>query len=283
MPEHVVKVEEKTTVQSKSDKDEDNPLILVVEDNPDVMQYLKDVLSPYFNVETCSNGVKGMEKASAILPALIVSDVMMPEMDGFTFCKKVKDNFITSHIPVILLTALDGAESKIEGSEQGADAYITKPFDKQVLISRIKNLIQTRKQLKARFTEQWDFVEEIASSSADKQFIKRAADMVEEMMHDPHFNVSQMVSEMKVSRTLLHMKLRELTGQSTSEFIRTIRLKQAAKLLKSGDKNVSEVTYAVGFNDPKYFSKSFKNLFGLTPTLFQKGDSSAGIKTLLDE
>jgi len=270
-------------VSTQLKDDESKPLVLVVEDNPDVMQYLKDILMPYFNIETSFNGVKGIEKASAVLPALIVSDVMMPEMDGFTFCKSVKDNFITSHIPVILLTALDGAESKIEGSEQGADAYITKPFDKQVLISRIKNLIQSRKQLKARFTEQWDFVEEIASSSADKQFIKRAADMVEEMMHDPLFNVSQMVSEMKVSRTLLHMKLRELTGQSTSEFIRTIRLKQAAKLLKSGEKNVSEVTYAVGFNDPKYFSKSFKNLFGLTPSQFQKGDASAGIKTLLDE
>ncbi len=281
--EHFIVEEKPVQSQTEDAENEEKPLVLIVEDNPDVMLYLKDILSPYFKTETATNGVKGMEKASATLPALIVSDVMMPEMDGFSFCKKVKDNFITSHIPVILLTALDGVESKVEGNEHGADGYITKPFDKQVLISRINNLVQSRKQLKARFTEQWDFVEEIATGSADKQFIKRAADKVEELMNDPHFNVSLMVKEMKVSRTLLHMKLRELTGQSTSEFIRTIRLKQAAKLLKQGDKNISEVTYAVGFNDPKYFSKSFKNLFGLTPTLFQKGDVSNSIKTLVDD
>jgi len=268
---------------SFKDDDKDKPLILIVEDNPDVRQYLKNILSDEYRTETAPDGVKGMELASATLPALIISDVMMPQMDGFTFCKKIKDNFITSHIPVILLTALEGTESKIEGIDQGADAYITKPFDKKVLISQINNLIQSRKKLKERFTEQWDFVEDIATSSSDKLFIKRAAELVEEKMQDPQFNVSEMVKEMKVSRTLLHMKLRELTGQSTSEFIRTIRLKQAAKLLKKGEMNISEVTYAVGFNDPKYFSKSFKSLFGLTPSQFQKGDASSGIKILTDD
>jgi signal transduction histidine kinase/ligand-binding sensor domain-containing protein/DNA-binding response OmpR family regulator len=279
--EHLSAAKESTT--APEDEDNNKPLILIVEDNPDVRQYLKNILSPYFRIETAANGVKGVELASATLPSLILSDVMMPEMDGFKFCKKVKENFLTSHIPVILLTALEGNESKVEGIEQGADAFISKPFDKKVLLSQINNLIQSRKKLKERFTEQWDFVEDIATSSSDKLFIKRAAKLVEEKMHDPQFNVSEMVKEMKVSRTLLHMKLRELTGQSTSEFIRTIRLKQAAKLLKQGDMNISEVTYAVGFNDPKYFSKSFKNLFGLTPTQFQKGDASSGIKVLLDD
>jgi signal transduction histidine kinase/ligand-binding sensor domain-containing protein/DNA-binding response OmpR family regulator len=276
-------IEEANETPVNNDDQSNKPLILIVEDNNDVQQYLLNILKPLYRVETAINGVKGLEKASATLPALILSDVMMPEMDGFEFCGKVKKNVITSHIPVIMLTALGGVDSKVEGMDQGADAYLTKPFEKKVLLSQIKNLLQNRKHLKERFSEQWDFVEEIATTSADKQFVNRAVKLVEEMMNNPHFNVSEMVKKMNVSRTLLHMKLRELTGQSTSEFIRTIRLKRAAKLLKQGDKNVSEVTYAVGFNDPKYFSKSFKGLFGLTPTQFQKGDASNGISTLLDE
>lgn len=254
----------------------DKPKVLVVEDQNDLRSHLANILQIHYRVDEAENGVEGLEKASSSLPDIIITDVMMPEMDGFTFCDKLRKNVITSHIPVIMLTALDNVDSKREGLETGADAYIVKPFDKQLLVSQIQNLLNSRQLLKVRFKEQWDFVEEIATTSTDQQFVNRAIQTVEENMSDASFNVSELVKKMNVSRTLLHMKLRELTGQSTSEFIRTIRLKQAAKLLKQGDLNVSEVTYQVGFNDPKYFSKSFKSLFGVTPTLFQKGDASGG-------
>ncbi|MBR8536330.1 response regulator [Carboxylicivirga sediminis] len=254
----------------------DKPKVLVVEDQSDLRAHLCNVLKMHYRVDEAANGVEGLEKASSSLPDIIITDVMMPEMDGFTFCGKLRKNVITSHIPIIMLTALDNVDSKREGLETGADAYVVKPFDKQLLVSQIQNLLTNRQLLKARFKEQWDFVEEIATTSTDQQFVNRAIQTVEENMADANFNVSELVKKMNVSRTLLHMKLRELTGQSTSEFIRTIRLKQAAKLLKQGELNVSEVTYQVGFNDPKYFSKSFKSLFGVTPTLFQKGDASGG-------
>lgn len=254
----------------------DKPKVLIVEDQSDLRAHLCNVLKMHYRVDEAANGVEGLEKASSSLPDIIITDVMMPEMDGFTFCGKLRKNVITSHIPIIMLTALDNVDSKREGLETGADAYVVKPFDKQLLVSQIQNLLTNRQLLKARFKEQWDFVEEIATTSTDQQFVNRAIQTVEDNMADANFNVSELVKKMNVSRTLLHMKLRELTGQSTSEFIRTIRLKQAAKLLKQGDLNVSEVTYQVGFNDPKYFSKSFKSLFGVTPTLFQKGDASGG-------
>jgi len=258
----------------------DKPKILIVEDQPDVRTYVRGLLEKEYRVEEAGNGLEGLEKATSTLPELIISDVMMPEMDGFMFCEKLRKNVITSHIPIVMLTALDGVESRLESLETGADAYVVKPFNKQILLTQVKNLLNSRRHLKERFKEQWDFVEEIATTSADKQFVNRAVKLVEENMGDPRFNVSEMVKKMNVSRTLLHMKLRELTGQSTSEFIRTIRLKQAAKLLKQGELNVSEVTYHVGFNDPKYFSKSFKGLFGVTPTAFQKGDASGGDLTM---
>jgi signal transduction histidine kinase/ligand-binding sensor domain-containing protein/DNA-binding response OmpR family regulator len=254
----------------------DKPKVLVVEDQADLRSHLCNILEIHYRVDEAANGVEGLEKASSSLPDIIISDVMMPEMDGFTFCDKLRKNVITSHIPIIMLTALDNIDSKREGLEIGADAYVVKPFDKQLLVTQIQNLLANRQLLKSRFKEQWDFVEEIATTSTDQQFVNRAIQTVEDNMSDASFNVSELVKKMNVSRTLLHMKLRELTGQSTSEFIRTIRLKQAAKLLKQGELNVSEVTYQVGFNDPKYFSKSFKSLFGVTPTLFQKGDASGG-------
>ncbi|MCU4158311.1 response regulator [Carboxylicivirga sp. A043] len=254
----------------------DKPKVLVVEDQVDLRAHLCNILEVHYRVDEASNGVEGLEKASSSLPDIIITDVMMPEMDGFTFCDKLRKNVITSHIPIVMLTALDNVDSKREGLEMGADAYVVKPFDKQLLVTQIQNLLSNRQLLKSRFKEQWDFVEEIATTSTDQQFVNRAIQTVEDNMSDATFNVSELVKKMNVSRTLLHMKLRELTGQSTSEFIRTIRLKQAAKLLKQGELNVSEVTYQVGFNDPKYFSKSFKSLFGVTPTLFQKGDASGG-------
>jgi len=254
----------------------DKPKILIIEDQRDLRNHLCNILNKHYRVDEASDGSEGLEKASSSLPDIIISDVMMPEMDGFTLCSKLRSNVITSHIPIIMLTALDNTESKREGLEAGADVYIVKPFDKQLLVTQIQNLLTNRQLLKNRFKEQWDFVEEIATTSTDQQFVNRAIKSVEDHMSDASFNVSELVKKMGVSRTLLHMKLRELTGQSTSEFIRTIRLKHAAKLLKQGELNVSEVTYQVGFNDPKYFSKSFKSLFGVTPTNFQKGDASGG-------
>jgi signal transduction histidine kinase/DNA-binding response OmpR family regulator len=179
----------------------DKPKVLVVEDQSDLRAHLCNILKKHYRVDEAANGVEGLEKASSSMPDIIITDVMMPEMDGFTFCGKLRKNVITSHIPIIMLTALDNVESKREGLETGADAYVVKPFDKQLLVSQIQNLLNNRQLLKARFKEQWDFVEEIATTSTDQQFVNRAVQTVEDNMSDANFNVSELVKKMNVSRT----------------------------------------------------------------------------------
>jgi signal transduction histidine kinase/ligand-binding sensor domain-containing protein/CheY-like chemotaxis protein len=250
-------------IEEKSEK----PLILVIEDNFDLRSFIKESLTEEFQVIDAENGKEGYELAKVYNPDLIISDIMMPEMDGLELCSRMKNNLLTSHIPIILLTARTSVENLIEGLETGADDYIPKPFDIKILIARTKNLIESRRKLKKHFSSELaPDPSQIATSNADEQFLQKALEIVEKNFNDPTFGVEEFVEKMCISRSLLHKKLSALTEQSAGDFITSLRLKRAAQLLHLPDKNISDVAYEVGFNDPKYFSRIFRKYFGTTPT-----------------
>jgi YesN/AraC family two-component response regulator len=196
---------------------------------------------------------------------------MMPEMDGLEFCTRIKNNLLTSHIPVILLTARSLVENWIEGLETGADDYIPKPFDFNLLKARIKNLLESREKLKKHFSgELLPEPSEIALTSADSEFLKKALEIVEENYQNPKFGVEDFVDKMCISHSLLHKKLTAIINQSAGDFITSIRLKKSAVLLRQSTKNITEVAFEVGFNDPKYFGQKFKHYFGVLPSEYMK-------------
>lgn len=245
--------------------------ILVVDDNDDMRAFIRNTLSDHFEIIEAEDGEKGLEYAISHMPALIVSDVMMPRMDGITFCDKVKTDSIISHIPVILLTAKTGVESQTKGYLAGADDYVTKPFNAELLKIRAKNLIDSRTRLRQRFSRELNIEpSEITVTPIDEEILRKAIDVVEKHIEDPEFGVEGFVAEMGMSRSQLYIKMKAITNQPVSEFIKTIRLKRAAQLLKTRQMNVSEVAYKVGFNDAKYFSKCFKSAFGHLPSEFAR-------------
>ena len=246
---------------------EDAPVILVIDDSKDIREYVSSIFENSFTIFSATNGREGFEKAIEHIPDIVVSDVMMPEEDGFTFTKKLKEHQLTSHIPVILLTAKTHITSKLEGMGIGADAYVTKPFNSQLLKVTVENLIENRRKLQQRFAQEVVLMpKDIAVSSADEQFLERLQKVLDENITEPSFSIENFGNEMNVSRMQLHRKLKALTGQSASEFLRSQRLKLAAKILREKKIPISEVGYTVGFNDPSYFTKSFKKEFGMTPS-----------------
>jgi signal transduction histidine kinase/ligand-binding sensor domain-containing protein/AraC-like DNA-binding protein len=249
----------------------DKQLILVAEDNLDLRNFITNSLSEDYSVLEAENGREAYEIAKTHNPAMIVSDVMMPEMDGLEFCSRIKNNLLTSHIPVILLTARSLVENWIEGLETGADDYIPKPFDFNLLKARIKNLIESREKLKKHFSgELLPEPSEIATTNADKEFLKKAMEIVEGNYQNPNFGVEEFVDKMCVSHSLLHKKLTAIINQSAGDYITSIRLKKSAALLRQSNKNINEVASEVGFNDPKYFSQKFKRYFGVLPSEYLK-------------
>lgn len=247
----------------------DYPKLLIVEDNADMRAYMLSCLDDDYKISQAEDGEKGFYQAVKQFPDIIISDVMMPGMDGFQFCNAVKTDERTSHIPVILLTAKASGESKIEGLETGADDYLTKPFDKRELLVRIKNLIEQRRKLREKFrTNIIVLPGEITATSIDEKFLQKAVNAVEKHIADPDFDTTALSLEIGASRMLLHTKLKALTGQTTADFIRTLRLKRAAQLLELGSGNVSEIAYEVGFNNLSYFAKKFKETFGTSPSKF---------------
>jgi signal transduction histidine kinase/ligand-binding sensor domain-containing protein/DNA-binding response OmpR family regulator len=248
---------------------ESKPSLLLVEDNEDFRFYLKDNLHKEYNVIEASNGVQGFERALKNIPDLIVSDIMMPEMDGIQLCKKIKSDPTTSHIPVILLTARAAEDQKIEGFESGANDYITKPFNFEILQSRIRNLIEQRETIQKHFAKHLEIKgSEIQVTSQDEKLIRNAILSVEENLTNKDFSVEELSRQMGMSRVLLYKKILALTGKTPIEFIRTIRLQRAAQLLEKSQFTVSEIAYQVGFNNPKYFAKYFKEEFHLLPSAY---------------
>ena len=244
-----------------------NPLILLVEDNIDVQNFLFELFMNDYTVLTASDGEKGLKMAKEKNPVIIISDILMPNMSGTELCNHIKSDIVTSHIPVVLLSALTSQENKNTGMESGADVYIEKPFDPDYLLLQVKNLIRSREAARLSFSKKVDIEPSVvAGSSTDESFIKKAVKAVEEQIDNPEFNVDAFVKDMALSRTLLYQKIKSLTNLSVNEFIVYIRLKRAAQLLRDTDMTVSEIAYNVGFNEPKYFSTCFKKFFKSTPS-----------------
>jgi len=250
---------------------EDRPILLVVEDNEDLRAYMANILSPQFRILEAGDGRQGFDLAKSKVPDLIISDLMMPEMDGIELCSQLKTDETTSHIPVILLTARANRESKLEGLSTGADDYLIKPFNAEELKVRVKNLIDQRKLLQQRFSKTVVLKpRDIAINSMDEVFLEKVMAIIEKNMDNADFSVEDFQKAIGMSRMQLHRKLKALTNHSTTEFIRIQRLKRAASLLEQNGGNVSEVCYQVGFNSLSYFTKMFKEQFGVTPSKYGK-------------
>ncbi|MDO1449438.1 tetratricopeptide repeat protein [Rhodocytophaga aerolata] len=242
-------------------------IILVIEDNEEVRRFIAHALWGCYQVVEAVNGIEGVQKANEIIPDLIISDVMMPEMDGYETCRLLKSEEKTSHIPVILLTAKAGLESKLEGLDTGADDYLSKPFNTQELKARIKNLIALRKKLQSRYLNQAVSSEPAAAlPPIENIFITKLKEVVYANLSDESFSIEQLSSELAMSRTQVHRKLKALTNQSASQFIRIIRLQKAKELLLDGQHNVSEAAYLTGFNSSTYFSTCFTEYYGYPPS-----------------
>jgi signal transduction histidine kinase/ligand-binding sensor domain-containing protein/DNA-binding response OmpR family regulator len=247
------------------------PIVLIAEDNPDVRGYIREYLVPEFRVDEARDGAEGVAKALEGVPDLVISDVMMPKMDGYEVCRVLKGDQRTSHIPVILLTAKAGSESVIEGLETGADDYLIKPFEPKELLARVRNLIELRKTLRQKFNVGTPLRPgEISVTSVDDAFLNRVREAVERGMADEAFTVEQLAEEVCMSRMQLHRKLTSLTGLAAGDFIRYMRLHRAMAMLKGHAGTVSEIAFRVGFSDPSYFSKCFHRQFSITPSEVQK-------------
>jgi len=252
-------------------EDKDKPKLLLVEDDKDLRLYLKDTLSEQYIVWDTDNVTKGKELATTRHPNLIISDVMLPDSTGFKLCEQVKEDFSTSHIPVILLTALADHQNHLTGIRSGADAYISKPFDLHQLFLTIDNLLENRRKIQQKFIHGVQMDEkELTDNQEEQQFLKRAIGMVEKHLDDPKFDVNLLCDKLMLSQSQVYRKIKALTDLSTSEFIRTIRLKKAAQLLQTHKYKVNQVAYEVGFNDPSYFTKCFTLLFGQKPSDYVK-------------
>ena len=268
----------------------DCPTVLVIDDNADIRNYVKSLLTQEFRVLDAADGTEGIRLAMKYVPDVIISDVMifaldgvamkyvpdviisdvmMPGMDGVECCRRLKGELQTCHIPVILLTACSLDEQRIQGYDGGADSYISKPFNSQLLLSRVRNLIANRRQLRQFFGDN-QTIEKEAISDLDKGFVSRFKSLVEERMKDAELNVEDLGRNMGMSRVQLYRKLKSLTNYSPNELLRQMRLKKAASLLASSDMTVAEIAYEVGFSSPSYFTKCYKEQFGESPTEFLK-------------
>ena len=246
--------------------------IAVIEDDPNLRSYLEQRLSKHYNVYTAANGSEGIAKAERICPQIVITDLMMPEADGFEVCRSLRSNIKTSHIPVIMLSALGkNTENKIKALECGANVFIDKPFDMDFLLKQVANLIRTQQELKERYSKKYIAEpSKITISSMDEELLKKAMNYIERNMDNSDYNVDSFVSDMSIGRTLLYQKINDITGMSIKEFIMDVRLKRSAQLLRESDLTISEISVLTGFANPKYFSICFKRHFELTPSEFKK-------------
>ena len=249
----------------------EKPLLLLVEDNIDVRQYLVDCLSEDYRLETAANGQEGIDKTLELIPDLILSDVMMPEKDGFELCEVVKLDERSSHIPLILLTAKVDAGSRIAGLSRGADDYIAKPFHRDELLARIRNLLDTRAKMQARYAS-LPVIEPSANPDLQLEdaFLLRIREVVEADLSDAEFEMPRLERALGMSRSQIFRKVKALTGQSPSVYIRSIRLHKSKELLLDAGKTIAEVAYEVGFATPAYFSTAFLEEFGVNPSEFKQ-------------
>ena len=273
---------EKKLIEPEKSEEEDKeeadvrPMLLIVEDNDDIREYIVSSFSNNYRIITATNGKEGLEQAQKHIPDIIISDIMMPVMDGIELCKRVKEDICTSHIPVILLTAKDSIQDKGEGYESGADSYLTKPFSAKLLNSRIHNLLESRRKLALLIANRTKELkpeqpqEPIKLSRLDEEFLARFTSIVEENVDIDKLDMSFMMDKMNMSHSTLYRKIKGLTGISGNEFIRKIRLKNSLRLLMEEGLNISEAAYASGFNDLGYFRACFKEEYGMAPSEYIK-------------
>ena len=241
--------------------------MLIVEDNADLRTVIADEFREEYRVIFAEDGVEALERATREVPHVIVSDVMMPRMDGFELVAQIRSDPRTSHIPIVLLTARAERDSKIAGLAQGADDYLVKPFDAGELHVRVNNLLESRRLLRERFREQFIIsATPVVSESMEEQFLRRVRQEIEQRMGDENFTVEALAGAVGMSRAHLHRKLTALIGKSAGQLIATIRLQRARELLVQGAGSVSEIAFRVGFSSPSYFAKCFKEEFGMSPS-----------------
>jgi DNA-binding response OmpR family regulator len=251
------------------DFDKDKTIILVVEDNADVREYIKDSLENEYYIEEAANGEQGLRKAENIIPDLVISDIMMPKMDGTELTRRLKNDERTSHIPIILLTAKSEQKSKLEGLETGADAYLIKPFDTKELRIRIKNLINLRRKLQQKFSHGKIVTikgEDKKLSGLDEKFMKKVIEVIEKHISEEEFSIENFGKEVGMSRMQTHRKLKALTGKSASNYIRSVKLFKAKEMIREHEATIAEIAYSLGFSSPAYFTRCFKEEYGYPPS-----------------
>ena len=253
--------------------DNSKPTIAIVEDDDEIASYLQTELSNEYNVRYYPNGKVALAEILKDMPNLVISDVMMPEMDGITLCTKLKSNINTNHLPVILLTAKSRDEDRMEGLETGADAYVVKPFNMDILRRTIANLLAVRRTLKNKFTgqeDQADRVTKVDVQTPDDKFMQRIMDVINDNLSNSDLGVDDIADRVGISRVHLYRKMKELTNQTPHNFIKNLRLKQAARLLEDPKQSITEVMYACGFSNSASFSTMFKNMYGMSPRDYQR-------------
>ena len=256
-----------------------NYRVAVVDDDEGIRNFLSSEMGLDYHVDTYANGREALEAVTDTLPDLVVSDVMMPEMDGFTLLRRLKNNTKTSHIPVILLTTKVEQAARVEGLDYGADAYINKPFDLEELLATAASLIANRQRVRGKFSgvqEQKDAVKPIELKGNDAQLMEKIMKVVNDRLSDSDFNVEALAADVGLSRVQLHRRVKEMTGITIGEFIRNLRMQQAARLFEQGDITVSQVTYAVGMVNPNHFAAAFKKYFGVTPSEYMAKHAPKG-------
>jgi YesN/AraC family two-component response regulator len=245
-------------------------VVLIVDNNDDTRFFLRQMFCDQYQIIEAGTGREGLRKVNEISPDLIISNVIMPEMDGYRFCEQIKTNKLTSHIPVILLTVRDDHESRLTGLETGADGYLAKPFDTSELKLIVRNQIEQRRRVQERFSykDQVTELKLLSNASFDEKFLNRVLAIIDSRMGDEHFSIDELSRQAGYSNMHFYRKIKALSGKTPSQFLRTIRLNRAAELLRIKSDNVTQIAFTVGFKDLSYFNKCFKEQFGITPGKF---------------
>lgn len=250
------------------------PIALIVEDNTEVNEYLVSLLKPHYQTFSAFNGKEGLKLALDMIPDVMISDVMMPEMDGYELCHKIKSALSTSHIPVILLTAQSDSSAHLKGVNEGADVYLSKPFNSPILLSHVRNVLESRRKLKELFTQKVSLgPSEVEITSFEGEFIKKIIVKIEDNLSNSSFNIDELAEEMNMSRSTFYRKLKAITDMSGSEFIRFIKIQRSAQLLVSGEFTIKQIAYEVGFNNTKHFRKCFIKQYNMTPSDYIKKET----------
>ena len=255
----------------------DKPAILLIDDNTELLSVMKEMFRERYSVLTAVDGQQAWDKLNNNEVDVIICDIMLPDTNGWELCTRIKGDLRFNHIPVIILTAKNGIDDRVASYEAGADGYIAKPFELKILFARVDNLIKSSRMRQAAFRKEENInLEGLAFPSADKQFLQSIIDSIEQHLEEAEYDLEQLATEMNMSKSTLYRKIKSMTGLTPLDFVRNIKMKRACMMLLSRTQNISEIAYAVGFSTPKYFTKCFKDEFGITPTEYQQKQSGGG-------